>query len=190
MYAHPSVLDHARTLYESRPVGPFTFKGKSEPMTLYEVGAELGPRSRSERDALPMVGRAPELALLQDALDRLRERPRRRDHRARSAGLGKSRLVQEAFATAATARLDVRAEPYGATTPYRPFRDPIRRLLEVERDESAAMTAALLGTLERVAPACFRSPRSSAPWPTSRSRRRRRPRPSPTTTAPTEPPTS
>ena len=88
VYAHPSVLDHARTLREASPVGPFTFKGKSEPMSLYAVGAELGPRSRSERDTLPMVGRAPEVARLQDALDRLRERPRRRDHGARSARTG------------------------------------------------------------------------------------------------------
>jgi class 3 adenylate cyclase len=41
VYAHPSVLDHARTLYESRPVGPFTFKGKAEPAMLYDAGARI-----------------------------------------------------------------------------------------------------------------------------------------------------
>ena len=152
VYAHPSVLDHARTLREASPVGPFTFKGKSEPISLYAVGAELGPRSRSERDVLPMVGRAPEVARLQDALDHLREGHGGVITVLGPAGLGKSRLVQEAFATAGIARLDVRAEPYGVTTPYRPLRDPVRRLLGVERGESGAMTADLLGTLERVAP--------------------------------------
>jgi tetratricopeptide (TPR) repeat protein len=153
VYAHPSVLDHARTLREASPVGPFTFKGKSEPISLYAVGAELGRRSRSDRDTLPMVGRTREVARLQDALDRLREGHGGVITVLGPAGMGKSRLVQEAFASAGTARLDVRAEPYGVTTPYRPLRDPVRRLLGVERGESAAMTAALLGTLERVTPA-------------------------------------
>ena len=46
----------------------------------------------------------------------------------------------------------VRAEPYGAASAYRVFRDPVRRLLGLERDTPEAMGQALLATLATVAP--------------------------------------
>ncbi len=151
VYAHPNVLEQARTVRAARPVGPFTFKGKREPQTLYEVGEVLGPRSRGEQ--LPLVGRTVELAKLREALGHLQEGHGGVVTVSGPSGLGKSRLVQEALAeTGVTPFLEVRAEPYGATTPYRPLRDPVRRLLRVERGESEAMTAALVDTLARVAP--------------------------------------
>ena len=46
----------------------------------------------------------------------------------------------------------VRAEPYGAASAYRVFRDPVRGLLGLERDTPEAMGQALLATLGQVAP--------------------------------------
>ncbi len=69
------------------------------------------------------------------------------------AGLGKSRLVAEALAGLDNPTVvNARAEPYGVTTPYRPFRDLARDLLGVERGAPAAMTSVLLGRLEQLAP--------------------------------------
>jgi class 3 adenylate cyclase/tetratricopeptide (TPR) repeat protein len=154
IYAHPSVLENARTLRGARPVGPLTFKGKREPMTVYEVGEELGPRRRSQQDTLPVVGRDVELGRLRDALARRRDGEGGVVTVTGPPGLGKSRLVRDALASGdGSARVELRAEPYGLSTPYRPLRDPVRELLGIERAESAAMTASLLRKLEDVAPA-------------------------------------
>lgn len=154
IYVHPGVLEHARTRYESEPVGPFLFKGKAQPQLLYAVGDELGQRAPdAQRDDLPFVGR-------DDELGRLRE------HFATTAtgsgscvvvsgavGVGKSRLVAEARRESADVpALTARAEPYGTSTPYRMFRDAIRSALGVERDEPAAMSASLHAAVERLAP--------------------------------------
>jgi class 3 adenylate cyclase/tetratricopeptide (TPR) repeat protein len=151
IYAHPGVLDHARTLYESRPVGPFTFKGKSEPAVVYDVGAELGMRAHAGRHALALVGRQDELAVLTAAIDDGAAGRGGVITLAGPTGVGKSRLVRDALA----ARPDVpvfavRAEPYGAVSPYRPFRDPVRALLGIERAESDVMAAELLRAGRRI----------------------------------------
>jgi class 3 adenylate cyclase/tetratricopeptide (TPR) repeat protein len=152
IYAHPTVLDHARTLREARPVGPFRFKGKSEPITLYEVGEELGPRQRSGQDALPLVGRGDELRRVADAIARRHDGAGGVITVTGPPGVGKSRLVREALAAAGhDERLEIGAEPYGVTTPYRPLRDPVRGLLGLQRGPRMATT--LLQRLEEVAPA-------------------------------------
>ena len=153
MYVHPSVLEHARTLYEALPVGPFAMKGKREPLMLYEVGNELGPRRKSEQDELPMVGRDAELGRLRIALHHVHDLRGGVVTVSGPAGLGKSRLVAEALAnTTPLAMINVRAEPYGVTTPYRPLRDPTRELLRIARGEQAAMAAALIDRLAGLVP--------------------------------------
>ena len=57
IYAHPSVLDNSRTLFETRPEGPFMFKGKKTPQVVYRVGEETGTRGREGREKLPLTGR-------------------------------------------------------------------------------------------------------------------------------------
>ncbi len=153
IYAHPSVLDHARTLHDARPIGPLAFKGKREPLTVYDVGEELGSRSRNQQDTLPVVGRNGELDRLHAAIARRRDGAGGVLTVTGPPGLGKSRLVREALAGTADPCVEIRAEPYGVSTPYRPLRDPVRELLGIERAESTTMTAALLDKLEAVAPA-------------------------------------
>ena len=69
-----------------------------------------------------------------------------------ATGMGKSRLAFEALEGTSAQVIVVRAEPYGAASAYRVFRDPVRRLLGLERDTPEAMGQALLATLGKVAP--------------------------------------
>jgi tetratricopeptide (TPR) repeat protein len=156
IYVHPSVLDHTRTLYESEPVGPFMFKGKTQPQVLYDVGEEIGVRGTVDLDELPLLGRDDELAELTLALAGI-GRP---DATAGSVvvvqgavGVGKSRLLNDALRSAPElARLEVHAEPYGSTSAYRVFRDPVRSLLGVQRGAPAEMAAATRAAVQRLAP--------------------------------------
>jgi len=144
LYVHPSVLDHSRTLFATEPAGPFSFKGKSAPQVLYSVGGELGIRAEEVRGDLPLVARDGELGTLRGAVEQAIAGEGGVVTIVGGMGLGKSRLLREA-----TAHLDpllllsLRAEPYGASSAYRVFRDPIRSLLGVERGGMAEMRQAL-----------------------------------------------
>ncbi|MBL8199597.1 MAG: AAA family ATPase [Chromatiales bacterium] len=158
IYAHPSVLDNSRTLFETRPEGPFRFKGKKVPQVVYRVGEETGTRSREGREELPLTGRAGEVAVLRQKIADLAAGTGGVLAVRSAMGLGKSRLLKEAIRDvdpAAVIRL--RAEPYGANSPYRVFRDPVRKLLGVERGSPAAMAAQLDAGARRIDPAL-------APW--------------------------
>ena len=48
--------------------------------------------------------------------------------------------------------LSLRAEPYGANSPYRMFRDPLRALLGVARGDPATMLNALVQNVARADP--------------------------------------
>ena len=71
IFVHPAVLDHTRALYESESVGPFMFKGKTQPQLLYRLGDEIGVRESIGYDTLPMLGRADELGQLDAEVSRL-----------------------------------------------------------------------------------------------------------------------
>jgi class 3 adenylate cyclase/tetratricopeptide (TPR) repeat protein len=158
IYAHPSVLVHSRTKYATEAVGPFTFKGKKSPQVLYRVGEETRTAA-AKAHAAPPVGRADELRVLAEALG----------SGAGAAGLGKSRLVQAALDGCQhdLPTLQLHAESYGTTSPYRAFRDPLRALLGIgpgdatsrrerlaafveERDPSLLPLLALLGEVAHV----------------------------------------
>ncbi len=154
LFAHPSVLEHSRTRFAVQPAGPFPMKGKAAPLLVYEVGEELDTAEEATADArLPFLGRDEELATVGQAIDTALSGEGGVITIAGGNGLGKSRLAFEAVTRAADAqRVVVRAEPYGAASAYRVFRDPLRRLLGLERDTPEAMGQALLATLERIAP--------------------------------------
>ena len=69
-----------------------------------------------------------------------------------AAGLGKTRLARETVNSSELPMIVARAEPYGATTSFRPLRDPLRRLLGVERGSASAMADALIAGIDRLAP--------------------------------------
>jgi class 3 adenylate cyclase/tetratricopeptide (TPR) repeat protein len=144
LYAHPSVLDFSRTLFDVTPAGPLVLKGKKVPLAVYAVGDELGVRAHEGLDVVRFVGRSAELARLREAIERARAGHGGALGLVSPPGLGKSRLLREALAAAGPIEtLALRAEPYGASSPYRMLRDPVRGLLGVARAPLAEMRAAL-----------------------------------------------
>jgi len=153
LYAHPVVLEHSRTLFDVEPAGPFAMKGKALPLLVYDVGEESGTREADEVGRLPLRGRDAELADIRGAVDEALSGRGGVITVSGATGLGKSRLVREALAGIDDVTvLTVRAEPYGQTSSYRVFRDPVRQLLGVSRGTAEAMGDALLEALRRVAP--------------------------------------
>jgi len=152
MYAHPSVLDQSLTLFHVEPAGPFTFKGKKAPMLVYEIGVEIGPRRREGLETDRFIGRAEELATITDAVAALANGRGGVLTVVGDSGSGKSRLIRESTANVPPRNLvSMRAEPYGASSPYRLFRDPLRDLLGV-RPSSEQMAAELAAIVTKTAP--------------------------------------
>jgi class 3 adenylate cyclase len=144
IYATPSVLDQASTLYSTEALESFHVKGKEEPVHAYEVGAELGERSVDDRSELPFTGHEEELGDLTAAIADARDGRGSVVTVIGEAGVGKSRLIREACSNVPEIPvINVHAEPFGTTTPYRSFRDPMRAVLGVERGTPAEMATAL-----------------------------------------------
>ena len=92
------VLDRAKTIYATEKE-PLLVKGKERAVTAHHVGAAVGTRDEAEVDATPIVGREPELELLQDAVNAARMR-QLQDRRARR----RARHRQVAGSSASCAR--------------------------------------------------------------------------------------
>jgi class 3 adenylate cyclase/tetratricopeptide (TPR) repeat protein len=145
IYATPVVLDGSRTLFGVTALEPFAVKGKAEPVQAFSVGEETGTRSTRTREELPFTGRTEELTQLVNALDNTKLGSGGAIALLGDRGIGKTRLLQEAIDLEPDLpAITVRAEPYGTATPYRPFRDPLRNLLRVERGEQKAMAKQLV----------------------------------------------
>jgi class 3 adenylate cyclase/predicted ATPase len=153
LYAHPAVLEHSRTRFAVEPAGPFPMKGKAVPLLVYDVGEELGTREEAVSEArLPFLGRDAELAEVREVLGAALAGEGGVLTVAGGTGMGKTRLVREVLVGSDSNLLVVRAEPYGAASAYRVFRDPIRTVLGLERDDPEVMGRALLEVLSRGAP--------------------------------------
>ena len=144
VYADPAVLDRSWTLFETTALEPFHVKGKEQAVQAYAVGARTGRRPREHREDLAFAGRIEEKARLQALVDDLFAGTGGGVAIIGERGVGKSRLVDEILPALERAEhIDIRAEPYGIGTPYRPLRDPVRRLLGVERGSSEQMARQL-----------------------------------------------
>jgi class 3 adenylate cyclase/tetratricopeptide (TPR) repeat protein len=149
IYAHPAVLDECLTLFEVAPAGPLTMKGKTAPQAVYAVGDELGLREREGLEVEEFVGRDAELQTLLTAIDKLATGDGQVISMVGETGLGKTRLLAEATSRAEGVQLlSLRAEPYGANSSYRMFRDPFRSLLGIERGDAKSMARALKRSIE------------------------------------------
>jgi tetratricopeptide (TPR) repeat protein len=129
LYATAGVLGRSATTFERTELPPFAVKGKKRPVTAWSVG----PARRSLGSAgagmeLPLVGRAQELAVISSALARARSGAGLLLEISGEAGVGKSRLAQEARGAAGDMRvLRAMCEAYGAGTPYALWRDLLRQ---------------------------------------------------------------
>jgi class 3 adenylate cyclase/tetratricopeptide (TPR) repeat protein len=153
IYAHPAVLEHSLTLFVTAAQGPFPMKGKALPLLVYEVGEEAGTKEAGDAARLPFRGRGPEVASVTAVLEGAMAGTGGVVTVMGPTGIGKSRLVHEAADAVPDLRAFVlRAEPYGQTSSYRVFRDPLRQLLGVTRGPSEVMGGQLLEALETSAP--------------------------------------
>jgi ABC-type oligopeptide transport system substrate-binding subunit/class 3 adenylate cyclase len=122
-----SIARLARHAFELASLGEIAVKGKTKAVAVFEVVAPLAAPARTRGLAVlrsPLVGREAELAVLTGALDGLCQGHGAIVALLGEAGIGKSRLVEEAHAWAEEHLcqpphwLEGRALSYGATLPY------------------------------------------------------------------------
>jgi class 3 adenylate cyclase/tetratricopeptide (TPR) repeat protein len=151
--ATQALLDHTAGAFDLQPLEPFFVKGKSQPVVASVVGPPTGEGATSADD-LPFVGRVAEQAALASALAGVREGRGSVLVVTGEAGIGKSRLVNEALASADDVGvLKVEGGRYSAATPYFAARGALRALVGAgPRDEDATVVARLRAVLESAAP--------------------------------------
>src|SRR5215208_3569220 len=136
-----------KELFEFKPRGAATVRGKSAPIETYEV---LAPRDvpgkvrglEGEGLTSPLVGRATEFQLVPDKLEGVREGRGAFVTVMGEAGLGKSRLLAEvrksatADARPSVAWLEGRALSYEQAVTYYPWRQVIREAIGAREGEA------------------------------------------------------
>lgn len=130
--ATPEVVEQSSRLFVTGKHPPFHAKGKRHPVRALVVGRPRGVRVDADV-VLPLKGRATELRVLLQAMARARSGRGQVVELVGPAGIGKSRLVSELRSRAHGVRqVRVVCHRYGSETPYGPFRQPLRRLLQID----------------------------------------------------------
>lgn len=130
--------------FECQTLGPYALKGKTTPISVYQVMGEEGAQSRFEvaleSGLSPLVGRTEELAFLRQRWEMARVREGQVVLLGGEPGIGKSRLVQELkeqVAKAGEARREFRCSPYARNTAFYSVIDHLQRWLQFQGDEPA-----------------------------------------------------
>ena len=119
------------------PVEPLRLKGKSEPVAAFRLVSVLEAPERSH--ASRFVGRERELALIGEAWERAQSQSRcELVTVVGEAGVGKSRLVAEAFAAIEARVARGRCLPYGEGITYWPVVEVVKQLAVLPSDPAAA----------------------------------------------------
>jgi len=120
-----------RALVDYVEVEPVVAKGKREPIQAWQaISARTGPGERAA-NAVPMIGRVHEVAVLHRILDGVvRERRTNLVTVVGEAGIGKTRLAAEFTAQLEHEGIRIlrgRSLPYGASTLYGPFSQHVKQ---------------------------------------------------------------
>ena len=91
----PDVLERSQLAFETEALEPFSVKGKKRPVTAFAVGRAEARADGSARNALPLVGRDDELAVLDADLAAIDAGEHRFVEVVGEPGLGKTRLIEE-----------------------------------------------------------------------------------------------
>ena len=122
-------------LFDLRPVGPLTLKGKSEPFDAFEVvaGRAVAGKARGIVGLTsPLVGRDGEVAQLAESVRAVIDGRGQIAAVIGEAGIGKSRLVAEVARSHPEVRwLEGRCLSYAGAIPYFPFIDLLREWLGI-----------------------------------------------------------
>ncbi|MEP6976853.1 MAG: AAA family ATPase [Thermoleophilia bacterium] len=130
-----------RTLVDYREVEPVVAKGKREPIQAWEaLSTQMGPGERTT-NAVPMIGRVHEVAVLHRLLDGVVTE--RRAHLVTvvgEAGIGKTRLAAEFTAQLEHEGVRIlrgRSLPYGVSTLYGPFSQHVKQFAGIFASDDA-----------------------------------------------------
>ena len=135
IYATADVLDRSPTRMRTTELEPFRVKGKAAPVRAWSVGEAIRAGARATA-SLPLIGRQEQMRALDDALDSARSGRSVLVEIAGEAGIGKTRLLDEAAARAGDMlRWHARCEAYTASTPYAVWRELLREALEISWEE-------------------------------------------------------
>ena len=146
VYATLPVVDRSRTLFDLTPVPPFIVKGKSRPVTAFEVGAARGVRNHVASADVPLVGREPELQAFRAACAAAQDGSGTYLQVVADPGSGKSRLLQEFEATHDSMPFHrVPCRLYQSSTPYFPFSELLGELLSLSDADRVAESPAPRG---------------------------------------------
>ncbi len=139
-----------RDAVEVEPVEPLELKGKAEPVPAYRVisvGSEDGVARRLDA---PMVGRAGELAVLTEALQRAADRGRPELVTVLGpAGVGKSRLLRELLGRAGEEVWSLRGRclSYGEGITFWPLAEVVRQAAGIDDDDPHELAVSKLTAL-------------------------------------------
>ena len=148
-----TTAQHCRTPFDLEPLPGFRVKGKTEVIDAVVVGEPSRAVVIRPAEAFPFLGREREVVAITEALCRAREGTGRVVEIVAEAGLGKSRLVEEAFdAVQVARRLQVACDLYESSTPYAPMQRFLRGLLVLDPDAAPEEAANRLRDV--VASAC------------------------------------
>ena len=148
--ASAAILQRARTTFHAEPLEPFLVKGKSKPIAAALLGDPIGHRrddgeSPEQTAIVEFVGRAAELASIDQLAAGALEGLGAVVEIAGEAGIGKSRLVREALTRRPElTRHAFRGGQYAKSSPYFVIRVFLRELIAVaESDDPRAVGARL-----------------------------------------------
>jgi tetratricopeptide (TPR) repeat protein len=154
IYSTSAVLDRSSTLFRAEPLEPFKVKGKDQLVTAYAVQEETGVRPPELEHELPFHGRNGELEMLVSIVTTCAAIGRGGMMTLTGeTGVGKSRLISEVIERCpGLATLLIQAEPNGRENAYWALRDPLRRMVGIERGSQAAMAESLRSGIATIAP--------------------------------------
>ncbi len=156
VFATSEIERTTRHAFGWEALAPLKVKGKSEPVAAFALTGARATRATGEERAGRIVGRKAELAALEEALAGARGGAGRLVGLSGEAGLGKSRLVEEAVRIAEARGFEAHTgecQSYGTATSYLPWNAVWRGLLGLDGDaESDDVDAALAAVDERLAP--------------------------------------
>lgn len=154
IYSTTAVLDRSSTLFRAEPLEPFKVKGKEQLVTAYAVQEETGVRPPELEHELPFHGRNAELEMLVSIVTTCAAIGRGGMMTLTGeTGVGKSRLIAEVIERCpGLATLLIQAEPNGRDNAYWALRDPLRRMIGVERGSQAAMAESLRARIASINP--------------------------------------
>ena len=133
--------------FHVRRVGEIRLKGKAETVSVWEVTAARGTRSRleveAERGLTALVGRGREMAALWDCFEKARAGQGQMVFIVGEPGIGKSRLVYELRRRVGNRAgwLEGRCVSLGQSIPFHPMIDLLRRRLGLEDGDDETTVA-------------------------------------------------